>query len=285
MFTGLEKAKPPSPVVVEAQRIWNEFAVKNSWRKCNGLDKARKATILRAVEDYGGIVGWKKALETVERSRFVMGKVAPRPGSGFKQFKANVEWFCQAKTIRQYQDEFYEDDGGQDGVASIRGSGEGARPSESNEEKWKRWLSGYRPRRFWAGSQGPRPEDPGCQCPAGLLAWWREQHGVAVAPTVKESRLDRLQGLVRSYERIGKYADRNRCEEELAKLEGRPAVLIPAPEVAHLSGAGSDRRHTEKIRPLVFDIPPESPAERERERLNEPPAWDYEPEGDGEGAE
>ena len=108
----------------------------------------------------------------------------PAPGSKFKQFRANIDWFCQAKTIRQVGDEFYEDDGADRLVVSGQKDG----PVETELEKWARWLKGYRPGRFWpTSSQGARPEDPLCRAPADLLQWWREQNNVTVGYLIGEA--------------------------------------------------------------------------------------------------
>lgn len=278
MLSGV--AAPPAKVVEAAQQIWNEFATLYGWRKCNSLDKARQAAIKRALGDYGGLTGWREALAGVSKNRFVQGLVAPT--NGHRQFKAHIDWFCYTKTVRQFRDEWYEDEG----ADQKRANGSTIAPLETEETKWGRYLKDYRPGRFWASSMGPRPEDPACRAPADLLKWWREQHKVAVAAPERETKAERLRGMVASYRRpeIGKWERANELEIELAAIEERPAVLIAAPDVAGLTGAGSDRRsHKEtRVKPMVFDVPPESPAEQEREKRiefekqHEPPPWNPE---------
>jgi len=224
MFSGMEAVIPPSPVVIEAQEIWNLFAEKNKWKKCVVLDKARKATIARAVGDYGGILGWRKALETVERSRFVMGKVPPREGTGFKQFQARIDWFCQARTIRQVFEDFYEDDGGQNGVGPSKPLSQGI--------DWRGTLERYKPRGFWhKDTMGPRPEEPGPhKVPADMLEAWRKKHGITGVQAPTETREQRLAASIATFRRLGDYARANAAEEQLATLQGRPSELVPAPD-------------------------------------------------------
>ena len=227
MFAGT--VGPPAPVVQAAADAWNEYAARFKWRKANVLDKARRATILRALGDYGGLVGWREALETVSKDRFVQGLVPPAPGSRFRQFKANIDWFCQAQTIRQVGDEFYEDEGADKLVAKGKKDG----PAETELEKWGRWLSSYKPGRVWASSQGPRPEDPACRAPAGPLQYWREQNGITMAADpAQESASDRMRATIVSLRNAQQWDRANGWEEKLAALEKRPPVLVPAPDMA-----------------------------------------------------
>ena len=59
---------------------------------------------------------------------------------------------------------------------------------------------------------------------------YQPPHLKPAAPFVPEPREVRLAALVVSYRKVGKWADANRVEEELAKLENRPPVLVPAPD-------------------------------------------------------
>ena len=227
MFAGMEAVVPPSPTVLEAQEIWNTYAEKNKWKKCVVLDKARKATIARAVGDYGGILGWRQALEKVERNRFVMGKVPPREGTRFKQFQAHIDWFCQAKTIRQVFEGFYEDDGGQDGIEQ---PGSSFRSKMKALVDWDARLNRYRKGGFWhVPTEGPRPEDAGPhKAPAEKIEAWRKKHGIVERK--QETREERLAASIATFRRLGDYARANGAEEQLAALQGRPPVLVPAPE-------------------------------------------------------
>lgn len=255
MFAGT--VGPPTPVVQAAADAWNEYAERFKWRKANVLDKARRATIARAVGDYGGLAGWRAALEKVSKDRHVQGLVPPEPGSRFRQFKAHIDWFCQAKTIRQVGDEFYEDEGADRLVASGKKDG----PVETELEKWGRWLKTYKPGRFWPSSAGPRPEDPACRAPAGPLSYWREQHGVtAPAAAEEQTQADRLRTTIISLRKVGQWDRANMRETELATLEKRPAVLVVAPEVAFTSHAARPAPSPRKT-PIVTDVVPDWTAE------------------------
>lgn len=52
----------------------------------------------------------------------------------------------------------------------------------------------------------------------------------------------RLAAMIVSYRKVSKWADANRIEEQLAALEKRPPVLVPAPEVAFTSGKAEGPR-------------------------------------------
>lgn len=251
MFAGA--VGPPTAVVQAAADSWNEYAERFKWRKANVLDKARRATIARAVGDYGGLAGWRAALEKVSKDRYVQALVPPAPGSKFRQFRAHIDWFCQAKTIRQVGDEFYEDEGADRLVASGKKDG----PVETELEKWGRWLKTYKPGRFWPSSQGERPESPHCRAPAGPLSYWREQNGVAVGAAVvrtEETKADRLRTTITALRNAQQYDRANAREEELAALEKRPPVLVPSPEVAFTSHATRAAPAPRQAAP-VTDIP------------------------------
>lgn len=75
-----------------------------------------------------------------------------------------------------------------------------------------------------------------------------------------ESPEDRMAFTIERYRAAGKWADANRVEEKLAALQKRPAVLVPAPEVAHLTGSEAQ---SPRARPPMSQ---KSPADEERAR-------------------
>ncbi len=246
---------PPKKVVEAAQQAWNDFAVRYKWRESKVLDKALRASIERAVGDYGGLTGWRDALAKIAKNRFVQGQVAPT--GGHKQFKANIVWFCRAQTIRNVIEDAYDDDGADAGDGKVSLS-----KMMAPSDPWAVWLRDYKPRGFWPAHLGPRPEEPNCRAPAPMVAAWRERVGFKAPPVVQETAEDRLAHLVVSYRQRGFYDKGNSAEEELAKLQGRPPVLVPGPDVAGLTGAGSDRRAAppaSRINPAFVDVSPEPP--------------------------
>lgn len=264
LFGDGELADAPPPIVTSAAAIWNEFAVKNKWRKCNSLDKARRAAIIRAVQDYGGLVGFTNGLTQVERSRFVMGKVPPRPGSGFRQFQASIDWYCQIRTVRQVLEDFYEDDGGQDGV---EGASFQQRLKAAAGIDWEARLRRYQGKKsFWhVPTEGNRPEDPGPhKADAALIASWRAKHGIGeVKQRADETREQRLAGMVVSLRNHGFWERANNAEVELAGLEGRAPVLVPAPDVARHGMDRIDGRAFDEVLPMK--PPPYRPQPRPSE--------------------
>lgn len=228
MFAGMKEDRgPPPPSLIAAQEMWNEFAEKNKWKKCVVLDKARRAAMERALDDYGGMLGWKQALLKVERNRFVMGKVPPREGSKFKQFQANIDWFCRAQTIRQVFEDHYEDDGGQDGIEP---KGDFRRRLNAASFDWDKKLAAYKPGGFWhVDTMGPRPEDKGPhKIPEDKLKAWREKH--RIGERREETLEERLAASIATYRRLGDWARANAAEEKLATLQKRPPELIAAPD-------------------------------------------------------
>lgn len=253
MFSGVAPA--PSPIVEEAQAIWNEHAAIYKWKKCQVLDKARQASIKRAVGDYGGIAGWRSSLSSVAKNRFVQGMIAPR--EGYKQFVANIDWFCRPVTVRKVLEDFYEDEGAD---KKKGGASNHLAAAETELEKWGRWLRSYKPGRFWPSSQGDRPELATCRAPAGPLEYWRKQNNIVVAPKVQETPAERAYATIDSLRRAKQWDRANAREQQQADIEGRPAVLVPAPEVAHLTGS---EPQSPRPRPPMSQ---KSPADEERAR-------------------
>jgi hypothetical protein len=186
------------------------------------LDKARRSAIARAVQDYGGLVGWRANLEKVTRNRFLMGRVPPK--AGFKQFRATIDWFIQPATVRKVIEDFYEADYFPQAVQSI------AKQIAPSDE-WSRWMRDYRGRMsFWPASLGPRPEEPNCRAPTAMLEACRQRLGIVVAVPEKLTREQRMEASIVSYRNAGRYEDANRVERLLAQAQGRAPVEVPAPD-------------------------------------------------------
>lgn len=275
LFADGELAEAPSPLVTEAQAIWNQFAEKNKWKKCVVLDKARRAAMSRAIQDYGGLVGWRSALQKVERNRFVMGKIPPK--DGHKQFVANIDWFCRAVTIRKVFEDFYEDDGGQDGVKSFS-----QKLREIAPVDWDARLARYKPGGWWhVPTEGPRPEDKGPhKVPEAKLAEWRKRH--RIGERREETREERLAASIATFRRLGDYARANGAEEQLAALQGRPPVLVPAPEARDPDIVPPARPKPAPYRPQPR--PSEAEITRRMADIEDVP-YDEIPEGDPDMAE
>ena len=220
LFQDGELAAHPEPILTQALAIWNEAAKAHNWAVAKVLDTQRKAALRRAVRDYGGIAGFRGALEKIARNDFIMGRIPPK--AGFKQFKADLDWFIRPVTVRKVIEDFYEE--------SV--------PKPSVYEKIRLMT-------------------PAAPIPAPFVT--------------TETKEDRLRAMITSYQKYGRYADANRIEEQLAKLEGRPPTLVPAPEVADLG------------------MPPKD-ATNERPKINEAKThtdveWEMVPEGEDFGNE
>ena len=62
---------------------------------------------------------------------------------------------------------------------------------------------------------------------------------------------------ITKYREHGKYADANRVEETLAKLQKRPAVLVPAPDWQQTPSPSKPAPAPRKAPPVVVDLEPE----------------------------
>lgn len=271
LFQEGELADAPSRVVQQGYDLWNEFAAANKWQVAKVLDTGRRSALKRAIRDYGGIGGFRLQLEKIQRSDFVMGRVRPR--EGYRQFQATLDWFIRPVTVRKVVEDFYNGatvptaPTGRDGPSGV---------------DWRDRLAKYKPRGgFWPPAWGSKPSERGPHLArAEHIAEWRKAHGVSDPAALTETIEERLESSIGSLRRAGFYDRANQAEERLSKLQGRPPVLVPSPDTAHLTGAGTDRRNEKRAPPVVFDVPPESPADREREqrmefeRVNEPPPPD-----------
>ena len=71
---------------------------------------------------------------------------------------------------------------------------------------------------------------------------------------------ERMAHTIRTYRKYGKYGDANRVESELAKLQNRPAVLVPAPDWQSPAPEAESRPAGRKPAPAVdldWDMVPE----------------------------
>lgn len=225
-FGDGEIAAHPSRLVRDAFDTYNDYARRNKWVVTTVLDEGRQRAIKKALVTYMGLDGWQKQLEKATKSDFLMGRVAPKPG--WRQFKMTLDFLLQPKSIRSLIDGIY--NGESDTVATKPGQ-----TVTAGAINWRAQLEKYRAGRWWPGTFGPRPEEPGPhQAPAEMILKWRQDHGIAGPETgiPQETLLDRLRSSLESYTKLGRYADANRIAERVAALTGCPAVLIPDPSVA-----------------------------------------------------
>lgn len=221
LFADGELAEQPEKLVTDALAAYNEVAKRQGWGTAEVLTKARRAAIKRAVQDYGGLHGWKRALEIAAKSNFINGKV--RPKDDRKQFRATLDWFCRPATVPKILEGFY----GDDSVPVVPD----IKPVVDIHADDRTRLRNYRPGSFWPASWGERPERPGCRIAPPVLAEWRQQHGItvqAITP-VRETPEQRLRAMIASYRKIGKWAKANELERELAGLTKLPPVEVEAP--------------------------------------------------------
>jgi len=274
LFSDGELADAPSAPVQSCYDLWNRFAKKNGWQEAKVLDTGRRSALKRAVKDYGGVPGFQAMLEKIERSDFCMGRVSPR--DGHKQFKANLDWFTRPATVRKVIEDFY--NGGE--PVAVAGS---SSPAPVRSQDWRGRLDRYRRGGWWhKETEGNRPEDPGPHlAPAEMIAAWRAKHGIVErAQPGQETRETRLASSIASYRRLGQYDRANAIEEQLAALENRPPVLVPAPDAAHIGMPPRAEKPAQRRDNSGHNGPPGPITD-----VPEDPGWDMVPEGDESQAE
>lgn len=271
MLAGVDSAQPPKRAVVEAFAAWNECAKKFGWAETPHLKiGGRPQKIGRAMADVGGLLAWRELLEKCGESEFLCGRVA---GKDRAAFRFTIDWLCKPANLVKVMDGNYFTAAAKAGNA---GAGAVGPPAEPDRHK----LRNYRPGGFWPAAWGPRPEDPICRLqPPAMLAEWRRINNVTVAERVVETRAQRLANMIVSYRNADRYDDANRIETELAKMEGRQATLVPAPDVANLGMPPKDLGRGPVQKPRDYSKPMRGPV---TDALDlSPPDWDDAiPEGD-----
>ena len=223
LFQDGELAEAPGPLERQAFEIYNEAAERIGWTKATKLTPERCKKLRRAIKEVGGLIEWRNALERGGQSNFLTTK-----------FRPDLEFVTRLPKLLKMSEGGFDDQnlgnkpttvGVVQGTAALN---------------WRAILETYRPGgKFWPSIQGRRPEGPGPHlAPADMVEAWRQKHGVTGMEghngPPQETLLDRLQGSLESYTRLGRYADANRIAERIAALTGQPAVLIPDPSVVHV---------------------------------------------------
>lgn len=274
MLAGVEKTEPPGPIADEAFAIWNEMAQRFGWVKANHNKHGRPAQLRRAVKDCGGIHQWRALLEKCGTSDFLCGRTNSKDR---KPFSFNLDWCLKPSNLTKIEDGNYFS-------AAVRG----AAPTETFSQRlakaagtdWKKRLQKYKPGGFWhVETEGPRPEHPGPHhASVELIEQWRKYYKVA-EPT-QQTREQRLAFLIESHRKRGNYKQANDLESELAQIEGRDAVLVPAPEVARHGMDKMDGRAFDEVLPIKpppyrpKPRPSEAEATRAMAAAQEPPTID-----------
>lgn len=272
LFGDDELAPVPERVCTEALAIYNEAAKAGGWPEARFLTSSRRSAMRRAVKDYGGLAGLKAHLDAASRNDFLTGKTWR--DEKHLNWRPDLDWFLKPANVLKVLEGKWPANTGASGAQN----GAAARVVDPLEDQRLK-LRGYRLGRPWLWPAIVRPELPGAErfFDGELLREWRERNMVQVAPTVQETEAQRLAHTITAYRQAGKWADANRVEERLAALEGRPPVLVPAPDVrrpgpAAASGGQKNRPSGRPgSDPGVTDVGPE--------------AWEGVPEGDDYGSE
>lgn len=90
--------------------LYNEFAVIAGWRKSTVCDDGLQRAIRKRMKTYGGLVGWKTALERAAKSSFLGGKTG-RQGQ-HEGWKTSLSFFMQEKSCRNLLEGVYDDPAG-----------------------------------------------------------------------------------------------------------------------------------------------------------------------------
>ncbi len=281
---GMAKAKPveapslfgddlaamPEPIAVEVLKIWNEIAPKAGWPEAKFLTASRRAAIKRAVADYGGVLGWRVHLTTASTSDFLTGK--SRRAAEHVNWRPDLDWFLKPANVIKILENKYS------GVAPSASVAQVAPASRGTD--WRGKLERYKKGGWWhRETDGNRPEDPGPhKAPAEMIEAWRQRHGIVERPQPsQETRATRLAASVVSYRRLGQYDRANAIENELAALEGRPAVLVPAADVADHGMPQRAEKPPQRTSNMGHNRPPGPITDVP---MDEPPPWEDIPEGD-----
>jgi hypothetical protein len=104
-----EVAGKPAPNIQKVLDIYNEVAALVGWRKSTVCDDARITAIRRAMKTYGGLAGWKTALERASKSTFLT-TAKGRYKNGEETWKGpSLDFFLQQKSIRNLLEGVYDD--------------------------------------------------------------------------------------------------------------------------------------------------------------------------------
>lgn len=248
LFQDGELADAPERLCTDALAVWNEVAPKAGWPEARFLTQSRRSAMRRALKDYGGLLGWRKQLERASTSDFLTGK-SPR-NEKHANWRPDLDWFLKpANIVKVLENKFR-------GVETKAAAPQSFGQTMKSVIDWDRRLANYKPGGWWhVDTEGPRPEHDGAhKVPAEKLAAWRAKHRIVreAAPQTAEAR---LAGMILSYRKIGRHADANRLEEQLAALEGRPPVLVAAPDATNPDAVPRASRPAPRPAPVAEDVP------------------------------
>lgn len=249
MLTAVEGAEAPGPIADAAFAAWNHYAKQFGWVTANHNRHGRPGQLRRAIKELGGLHQWKALLEKCGTSDFLCGRTQT---PGRKPFSFSLDWALKPANLTKIEDGVYFS-------AEVRG----AAPTETFSQRmaravgvdWKKRLRSYKPGGWWhVDTEGPRPEHAGPhKAPEDLIQQWRKYY--KVAEPSQQTREERLTFLIASHRKYGRWKDANDLELELAAIEGRDAVLVPAPEVASHGMEKIDGRAFDDRYPRAPDYP------------------------------
>lgn len=91
----------------DAVEAYNEVARRLKWRESTVPTDKRERSLKKALPVYGGLVGWKAALERASQSSFLTGKRANGPGH--EAWKPSLDFFLQEKSMVTLLEGGYDD--------------------------------------------------------------------------------------------------------------------------------------------------------------------------------
>lgn len=104
LFEVEELAPAPDKLLTDALAVFNEVAGRVNleakatiWRLAKFLTDARRKRLKIAVQDCGGISGWRKALEDASRNNFLLGKEGRT--ATHRNWSPDLDFFLQPKTV------------------------------------------------------------------------------------------------------------------------------------------------------------------------------------------
>lgn len=149
----------PDPVDV-AFRSWNILAERYGLPLAERLTETRRKHLAKRL-DGGDLDRWRRALEAVERSRFLRGMAPPRK-PGDRPFKAHLDFVLQASSFQKLIEGHYGDD------AKPLGPVE---PPVAPVSPWVARCRDFKRNHYWNTTDwGEKPGRAGCEVPAEILA-------------------------------------------------------------------------------------------------------------------
>lgn len=163
----LTEAEPGPDETRRAFDAWNRMALDVGLAQAASLTPQRRSSIRARLRDGGGLAGWERALERVRESAFLRGETGRDGWRG-----ADLDFVLRPGHFTKILEGSYADKappGTRSAMPTPLPLAEGI--SRITDDQWRffvrRFLNEFR---AWPPDIGPNPDQPGCLCPAHVLA-------------------------------------------------------------------------------------------------------------------